>query len=53
MRVIVLMLWFYLSGFVLLVGAELNAEVDRAVASQHGAVQPSAGRKRIGPGARE
>lgn len=28
--VIVLLLWFYLSGFALLVGAELNAEIDKA-----------------------
>jgi membrane protein len=28
--VIVLMLWFYLSGFALLVGAELNAEIEKA-----------------------
>jgi hypothetical protein len=26
--IIVLMLWFYLSGFALLVGAELNAEIE-------------------------
>lgn len=29
--VIVLMLWFYLSGFALLVGAELNAEIHKAL----------------------
>jgi membrane protein len=29
---IVVMLWFYLSGFAILVGAELNAEIDRAAA---------------------
>ena len=27
--VIVLLLWFYLSGFAILIGAELNAEIDR------------------------
>jgi membrane protein len=32
--VIVLMLWFYLSGLAILVGAELNAEIDHA--SPHG-----------------
>jgi membrane protein len=29
--VIVLLLWFYLSGFALLIGAELNAEIDKAI----------------------
>ena len=29
--VIVLMLWLYLSGFALLIGAELNAEIDKAL----------------------
>jgi membrane protein len=28
--IIVLMLWFYLSGFVVLVGAEMNAEIEHA-----------------------
>lgn len=28
--VVVLMLWFYLSGFALLMGAELNAEIEKA-----------------------
>jgi membrane protein len=32
--VIVLMLWFYLSGFALLVGAELNAEINKAAHTQ-------------------
>jgi membrane protein len=31
---IVLMLWFYLSAFALLVGAELNAEIDKALPSR-------------------
>jgi membrane protein len=30
----VLMLWFYLSGLILLIGAELNAEIEHA--SPHG-----------------
>ena len=32
--VIVLMLWFYWSGMVLLVGGEINAEIDKAAAAQ-------------------
>jgi membrane protein len=49
--VIVLMLWFYLSGFALLVGAELNAEIDRALDSWTGPVRAPDGRRRIGPAA--
>ena len=32
--VIVLMLWFYWSGMVLLVGGEINAEIDKAATTQ-------------------
>jgi membrane protein len=32
--VIVLMLWFYLTGFAILVGGELNAEISKAVAER-------------------
>lgn len=47
--VIVLLLWFYLSGFALLVGAELNAEIDKAL---HPHQRQSEGApKRIGPAA--
>jgi membrane protein len=49
--VIVLMLWFYLSGFALLVGAELNAEIDRARESWIGPARAPDGRKRIGAAA--
>jgi membrane protein len=49
--VVVLMLWFYLSGFALLVGAELNAEIDRALESWTGPSRAPDGRKRIGPAA--
>ncbi len=47
--VIVLMLWFYLSGFALLVGAELNAEIDKALHPEQ--PQGPAGRRQIGPAA--
>ena len=47
--VIVLMLWFYLSGFALLVGAELNAEIDKALHPEHPA--GPVGRRQIGPAA--
>jgi membrane protein len=45
--VIVLMLWFYLSGLALLLGAELNTEIDKALHP----VQPQASGepKKIGP----
>lgn len=46
---IVLMLWFYLSGFALLVGAELNAEIDKALHPRH--TQPAGERRKIGPAA--
>lgn len=47
--VIVLLLWFYLSGFALLVGAELNAEIDKVLHPN----QPQApgARKKIGAAA--
>ncbi len=47
--VIVLMLWLYLSGFALLVGAELNAEIDKALGLD--AVQQPGQRKAIGAAA--
>jgi membrane protein len=39
--VILLMLWLYLTGLVLLVGAEINAEIEHA-AAEHGAVTAKA-----------
>jgi membrane protein len=48
--VIVLMLWFYMSGFALLIGAELNAEIDKALDAQTARTEGSE-RKRIGPAA--
>jgi membrane protein len=47
--IIVLMLWFYLSGFALLVGAELNAEIDKAIAPHR--PRGRSGRRAIGPAA--
>jgi membrane protein len=51
--VIVLLLWFYLSGLAILIGAELNAEIDRALPSRDDAPQRPDRRKRIGPAAEE
>jgi membrane protein len=47
--VVVLLLWFYLSGFALLVGAELNAEIDRASPTRDDTPQRPGRRKKIGP----
>jgi membrane protein len=49
--VIVLMLWFYLAGFALLVGAELNSEIDKALPTHDDAPQGPGRQKRIGPAA--
>ena len=49
--VIVLLLWFYLSGFALLIGAELNAEIDRALPSRDDQLQGPHHKKKIGPAA--
>ena len=49
--VIVLLLWLYLSGFAMLIGAELNAEIDRAMPTRDDAPQTPTRRKRIGPAA--
>jgi membrane protein len=38
--VIVLLLWFYVSGFALLVGAELNAELHKALVGGRGSGRP-------------
>jgi membrane protein len=51
--VIVLMLWLYLSGFALLIGAELNSEIDRALPGRDDRPQGPSRRKRIGPAAEE
>lgn len=49
--VIVLMLWFYISGFALLIGAELNAEIDKAMPTRDDEPQSPAHKKKIGPAA--
>jgi membrane protein len=49
--VVVLMLWFYLSGFALLIGAELNAEIDKALPTRDDAPQGPRHPKKIGPAA--
>jgi len=46
--VILLMLWLYLSGLVLLVGAEINAEIEHA-AAERGAVTAKAAGERAAP----
>jgi membrane protein len=46
--VILLMLWLYLTGFVLLVGAEINAEIEQAAAAR-GAVTAKAQGEREPP----
>jgi membrane protein len=49
--VIVLMLWLYLSGFALLVGAELNAEIDKALPSRDTSLQGPEHKRKVGPAA--
>jgi membrane protein len=50
--IIVLMLWFYMSGLALLVGAELNAEIDKAQPSRQGGERGATGSSRVGGGGR-
>jgi membrane protein len=50
--VIVLLLWLYFSGFAILVGAELNAEIDKAM-TRDDAPHTPARPKKIGPAAEE
>jgi membrane protein len=40
--VVVLMLWFYVSGFALLIGAELDAEIDKLLVSPRVVERPGA-----------
>jgi membrane protein len=39
--VIVLLTWFYITGFMLLLGAEINSEIEAAAAEKRGPVPPS------------
>jgi membrane protein len=47
--VIVLLLWFYMTAYVILIGAELNAEAERHVASQCSAPRKPAGSEACEP----
>jgi membrane protein len=49
--VIVMMLWLYLSGFALLVGAELNSEIDHALPERDTRARGPERKKKIGPAA--
>ena len=49
--VIVLLLWLYLSGFAILIGAELNAEIDQSLPTRDGTPHTSEAPKKIGPAA--
>jgi membrane protein len=49
--VIVLLLWLFLSGLVILIGAELNAEIDQAMPTRDERPQIPERRKKIGPAA--
>lgn len=51
--VIVMMLWFYLAGFALLIGAELNAEIDKAMPNRDTTPPAPGQRKKIGAAAEE
>jgi membrane protein len=47
--VIVLLLWFYLSGFALLIGAELNSEIDKALPAPERVARETPRRSRNDP----
>jgi membrane protein len=51
--VIVVLLWLYFSGFAMLIGAELNAEIDRAMPTTDESPQTPDQPKKIGPAAEE
>jgi membrane protein len=49
--VIVLLLWFYLSGLVIVIGAEMNAEIEHASPWAKAPGEKVPGRKKIGAAA--
>jgi membrane protein len=49
--VIVMLLWLYLAALAILIGAELNAELHKALPARKRARHPVTGRHRIGPAA--
>jgi membrane protein len=46
--VVVLLLWLYLSAFAILIGEELNAEIDRAIPTRDDRPRSPRRRKKIG-----
>jgi membrane protein len=47
--IIVLLLWFYLTGLAILVGAELNAEIEKALPERDRAARSEGRPRRLGP----
>lgn len=45
--VILLLVWFYLSAFALLMGGEINSEIGRELALQHGQARPRKTRRQL------
>ena len=45
--VMILLLWFYISGLVILVGAEMNAEIEHASSHGKGPGEKVEGQKRV------
>jgi membrane protein len=49
--VIVMLLWLYFSALAILIGAEINAEIDKLRPARTATHDPATGRKRIGAAA--